>query len=59
MLKMELPINHLCAYLHQPTSKKNKASQILTPGRCGSDFKSIIFKLIMQKNNYGTHCEIA
>ena len=31
----------------------------LTPGRCGSDFQRVIFKLIMQNSSLGTHCEIA
>ena len=31
----------------------------LAPGRCGSNFKSIIFKLIIQNSNLGTFCEIA
>ena len=30
----------------------------LVPGRSGSSFKSIIFKLIIQNNSLGTHCEI-
>ena len=31
----------------------------LTPGRCGWDFKSIIFTLIIQNNSLDTCCEIA
>ena len=30
-----------------------------TPGWCGSNFKSTIFKLIIQNSSLGTHCEIA
>ena len=30
-----------------------------TPGRCSSNFKSIIFKLIKQKSSFGKCCEIA
>ena len=31
----------------------------LSTGRCGNNFKTIIFKGIMQNNTLGTHCEIA
>ena len=31
----------------------------LSPGRCGNDFKSIIFNFIIQSSSHGTHCEIA
>ena len=31
----------------------------MAPGRCGSYFKSIICKFIIQNNSLGTHCEIA
>ena len=31
----------------------------LDPGRCGSNFKSMIFKPITQNGTMGTHCEIA
>ena len=31
----------------------------LAPGKYESNFKSIIYELIMQNNNLGTHCEIA
>ena len=31
----------------------------LYPGGCGSRYKSIIFKLITQYSNLGTHSEIA
>ena len=31
----------------------------LAPGRCNSNFKNIIFKLIMQNSNLGTRCKIA
>ena len=30
----------------------------LAPGRCGCNFKSIIFKLVMQNCQLGTHCEL-
>ena len=30
----------------------------LTPGRCGRNFKIIIFKLIIQNSSTGIHCEI-
>ena len=30
-----------------------------TPGRCGTNFKIIICKLIMQKSSLGIHCEVA
>ena len=31
----------------------------LSPVRCGRNFKSTIFKLIIQNSSFGTHCEIA
>ena len=31
----------------------------LAPGRCGSYFKSIIFKLIIQDSSLGNSCEVA
>ena len=31
----------------------------LTPGRCGSNIKDIIFKIIIQNSSLGTCCEIA
>ena len=31
----------------------------LAPGRCGSNFRSTLFKLIIQNSGYGTYCYIA
>ena len=31
----------------------------LVPGNCGSNFESLIFKLIIQNCSLGSHCEIA
>ena len=47
------------------STKKDKITDVrltfnsLAPGRCGSNSKSIIFKLIIRNNNFCTHCEIA
>ena len=32
---------------------------LLVPGRCGSNFKSLIFKFIVQNSNLSTHSEIS
>ena len=37
----------------------NNQVDSLTPGRCGSNFKSLIFRLIIQHSSLGTCCEIA
>ena len=45
----------------QINSDTNKLSLLLThwPGRCGSNFESIIVKLIIESSSFGTRGEIA
>ena len=45
---------------HSPCYQQNQWEiNSLAPGRCDNDFKSIIFKLIVQNKSLDTHCEIA
>ena len=43
-------------YIHYPIIKSSFNS--LSPVRCGSNFRSVIFKHIIQNSSLGTQCEI-
>ena len=48
------------AIVKKKKEKKREPIQLkLAPGRCGSNFESIIFKLIVQSSRLGSHFEVA
>ena len=52
------PHNEACisSYSYSLEWSRNQFNP-LPPGRCGSNFKSIILKFILQNSSLGTHCE--
>ena len=50
-----------CTLLHRRMCNRGNAPEIffnsLAPGRCNSNYKSILFKLVIQYSSLGTRCE--
>ena len=45
-------------YFGDETDVRKIFVNLLAPGRCGINFKSVIFELIVQNSSLGTHHEI-